>query len=57
MHIELKPTNPLFIQFDKRRKAEGYTTVKSAIIAAMKMFMIQTSPVTDEKAELQEQIG
>ena len=39
MHIEIKETNPLYATFDACRIREGYTSFKSAVIAAMILFV------------------
>ena len=41
MHIEIDETNPIFADFNKARIEEGYTTFKSGIIAAIKIFIAQ----------------
>ena len=47
MHIEVSENNPLYAKFNELRLQEGYTTFKSAIIQAMKMFI--------ENVELEEE--
>jgi len=43
MHIEISEHNAIYKRFDELRTQEGYTTFKSGIIAAMKMFISKHS--------------
>ena len=41
MHIEISESNTLFQPFELKRKQEGFTTFKSAIIHSMKLFIAE----------------
>ncbi len=43
MHIEISEYSPLFEPFDSKRKQEGFTTFKAAILEAMKLYIVHDS--------------
>jgi len=51
MHIEISEHNAIYKRFDELRTSEGYTTFKSGVIAAMKMFILKNSKTEDNKNE------
>ena len=51
MHIEISEHNAIYKRFDELRTNEGYTTFKSGVIAAMKMFISENTKIEDNKHE------
>lgn len=52
MHIEIDEQNPIFAAFNKARIEEGYTTFKSGIIAAIKIFIAQHNETVKKLDEI-----
>lgn len=47
MHVSLKNTSPLYIEFEKAFRAKGFTTCTSAVLEALRLFVQKhgTTPI------------